>query len=323
MQTQTQTHILPYLSNVSKPVQNASFGVLKVIDICNGSAFSQLSEVGTKDGAATHRAPLRAPLELVPFTGKEKDSETGFCYFGARYYDSDLSGLFLSIDPMADKYPSLSPYNYCAWNPVKLVDPDGDTIKNAYEQYKDISKDVEYYQTLIKNTSDPKAISEYQNELAKIEDNNKKYNIVNELLEKYKTCNEKEYNRMDNISFRGKAINIIVSLSDDAFCPIDGAVGKTTITYLKNKNNRIIGLDKNTIRVNLYGDGFRDGFNGVGTLANEFGDIIFAITRPKYNNKTNNMGLKYQDIPTTKYSFDYENYITSQSRSRRPNPWSY
>ena len=53
----------------------------------------------------------------------------GFSYFGARYYDSDLSGLFLSVDPMADKYPSISPYAYCAWNPVKLVDPDGkDTI---------------------------------------------------------------------------------------------------------------------------------------------------------------------------------------------------
>ena len=59
------------------------------------------------------------------FTGKEKDSETGYCYFGARYYDSDLSGLFLSVDPMSDKYPSISPYAYCAWNPVKLVDPDG------------------------------------------------------------------------------------------------------------------------------------------------------------------------------------------------------
>lgn len=57
-------------------------------------------------------------------TGKEKDSETGYYYFGARYYNSDLS-LWLSVDPMADKYPSLSPYNYCLWNPMRLVDPDG------------------------------------------------------------------------------------------------------------------------------------------------------------------------------------------------------
>lgn len=26
---------------------------------------------------------------------------------------------------MADKYPNISPYAYCVWNPVKLVDPDG------------------------------------------------------------------------------------------------------------------------------------------------------------------------------------------------------
>ena len=60
-------------------------------------------------------------------SGKEKDVETGYHYFGARYYNSDLS-LWLSVDPMSDKYPSLSPYNYCDWNPVKLVDPDGDSI---------------------------------------------------------------------------------------------------------------------------------------------------------------------------------------------------
>ena len=61
-------------------------------------------------------------------TGKEKDSETGYYAFGARYYDCDLSGIFLSVDPMADKYPNISPYAYCAWNPVKLVDPDGREI---------------------------------------------------------------------------------------------------------------------------------------------------------------------------------------------------
>ena len=36
--------------------------------------------------------------------------------------------MWLSVDPMADKYPNISPYAYCAWNPVKLVDPDGEDI---------------------------------------------------------------------------------------------------------------------------------------------------------------------------------------------------
>ena len=59
------------------------------------------------------------------FSGKERDEETGYSYFGARYYNSSYS-IWLSVDPMADKYPSLSPYAYCGNNPVKLVDPNGE-----------------------------------------------------------------------------------------------------------------------------------------------------------------------------------------------------
>ena len=62
------------------------------------------------------------------FTGKEKDEETGYGYFGARYMDHELMTMWLSVDPMADKYPSISPYAYCAWNPIKLVDPDGKDV---------------------------------------------------------------------------------------------------------------------------------------------------------------------------------------------------
>ena len=64
-------------------------------------------------------------------TGKERDEETGYGYFGARYMDHELMTMWLSVDPMADKYPSISPYAYCAWNPVKLVDPDGRIIDSA------------------------------------------------------------------------------------------------------------------------------------------------------------------------------------------------
>jgi len=65
------------------------------------------------------------------FSAKEKDVETGLSYFGSRYYNSDLS-VWLSVDPMSDKYPSLSPYTYCANNPVKLVDPNGEEIGDIY-----------------------------------------------------------------------------------------------------------------------------------------------------------------------------------------------
>ncbi|MBO7227281.1 MAG: hypothetical protein J6V33_06840, partial [Bacteroidales bacterium] len=61
--------------------------------------------------------------ERFTFTGKEIDSETGFSYFGARYYDSDILTGWLSVYPLADKYPSLSPYAYCALNPIRVIDP--------------------------------------------------------------------------------------------------------------------------------------------------------------------------------------------------------
>ena len=73
------------------------------------------------------------PSSLIPnctytFSAKERDPETGLSYFGSRYYSSDL-GIWLSVDPMSDKYASLSPYVYCADNPVRLVDPNGEEIK--------------------------------------------------------------------------------------------------------------------------------------------------------------------------------------------------
>jgi RHS repeat-associated protein len=77
------------------------------------------------------------------FTGKERDEETGFGYFGARYMDHELMTMWLSVDPLADKYPSISPYAYCAWNPVKLVDPDGrDTLNLAASKFLRKQKDI-------------------------------------------------------------------------------------------------------------------------------------------------------------------------------------
>ena len=45
--------------------------------------------------------------------------------FGARRYDRTA---WTSIDPLAEKYYSISPYAYCAGNPVKFVDVKGDSL---------------------------------------------------------------------------------------------------------------------------------------------------------------------------------------------------
>ena len=80
------------------------------------------------DGATT---TLNSPLSTLnsshTFSAKERDSETGLSYFGARYYSSDLS-IWLSVDPQVSKYPSSSPYVYCADNPVIFTDPNGEDI---------------------------------------------------------------------------------------------------------------------------------------------------------------------------------------------------
>jgi RHS repeat-associated protein len=68
------------------------------------------------------------------FTGKERDTETNYDYFGARYYDSEL-GRWLQVDPLADKYPGWSPYNYTLNNPLFYVDPDGKDIKKAIKHF--------------------------------------------------------------------------------------------------------------------------------------------------------------------------------------------
>lgn len=58
------------------------------------------------------------------FNGKEQDAETGYYYYGARYYNPRVS-LWLNVDPLAEKFAGRSPYEYTFSNPIKLIDPDG------------------------------------------------------------------------------------------------------------------------------------------------------------------------------------------------------
>ena len=81
-----------------------------------------------------------------------------------RHYNSALS-IWFSVDPMSDKYPSTSPYTYCANNPVKLVDPNGRDIYEFDENgnyIQSISHEYDIVRIINNKTGDVIQSQEYE-----------------------------------------------------------------------------------------------------------------------------------------------------------------
>ncbi len=90
----------------------------------NGEAFQYFwyspwgeSWVEEHSSKGSYESPYR-------FNAKELDQETGLYYYGARYYAPKGPG-WLSVDPLAHKFPWQTPYAFTDNNPVNLVDPTG------------------------------------------------------------------------------------------------------------------------------------------------------------------------------------------------------
>ena len=119
---QTNYYITDYLGSV-RTVTDADGNVLAEYDY-------------TPYGELLTATDITATGTDYLFTGKEQQGKLGV----GELYDSharfmNTTGSFLSMDPLAEKYYHLSPYAYCAGDPVNLVDPDGriwDTIWDIY-----------------------------------------------------------------------------------------------------------------------------------------------------------------------------------------------
>ena len=69
------------------------------------------------------------PAQKYKYNGKELNEELGLDWYdyGARNYDASL-GRFMNIDRFAEKYESITPYQYTLNNPIKFVDVNGDYV---------------------------------------------------------------------------------------------------------------------------------------------------------------------------------------------------
>ena len=114
--------------------------------------FATLSHVNASLSQTTYYYPyggvfgdLGSYPESQPYkyNGKEFDRMHGLDWYdyGARQYDPAIAR-FTSMDPLAEKYYHISPYAYCAGNPVNYVDPDGRDIWNLDSKGYLLSKEI-------------------------------------------------------------------------------------------------------------------------------------------------------------------------------------
>ncbi len=103
--------------------------------------YFAFGETFVEEHSNTNRTPYL-------YNGKELDEETGLYYYGARYYDPRTS-VWQSVDPLSDKYPSISAYQYTGNNPITYIDPNGKEIIGV--TYDKTTGKYSYSEEAIKN----------------------------------------------------------------------------------------------------------------------------------------------------------------------------
>ena len=90
-----------------------------------------------------------------PFSAKENElwnaqSSTShwvrgerYQHFGARYYDP-VSCCWTGQDPLAESYYNISPYAYCAGDPVNRVDPEGERVRIWFYDNTGVRRSILY-----------------------------------------------------------------------------------------------------------------------------------------------------------------------------------
>jgi RHS repeat-associated protein len=209
------------------------------------------------------------------FTGKEFDDDYGVNWydFPARDYDPQI-GRFLSRDPHADLYPSLTPYNYAGNNPVNFFDPTGKDSLQAQQLNLALQQTHDKYKgkSLVCNTCTVEAIQAYlggQGEAVTVPSVlvNKKGEALsaNKQLENMeKSSDFEKVTAEEGIEAANNGALVIAALSSEPHGHIDvvGAGGKLSMIRTLDPNARALGTSAKSLAAS---------WSERGTLAWSFG----------------------------------------------------
>ena len=107
-------------------------GSIREVDSYTGNNRTVVQKTQYYPSGTPFAESFGAGEQAYKFTGKEMITMHGLNWqdFGARWLDNARMQ-WTSVDPLAEKYYSISPYAYCAGNPVRYVDVQGKWIQDS------------------------------------------------------------------------------------------------------------------------------------------------------------------------------------------------
>jgi RHS repeat-associated protein len=234
------------------------------------------------------------------YGGKEEEQMHGMGLydFGARQLDEMVPG-FLTVDPLCEKYYSVSPYVYCLNNPVKFVDPDGRVVRLANN-----------YAGGMENIAKIAATSLGSQVMSHLIGRNETYTLNSTFWTSSSSYDPRNGNINyvgspwhSEIPFDGGALNSMIAMGHETFHAFDNS------NYIFNAKNAAYSRDIVEPRAVSFGNYLRQSYS-LSPLREGYGNIQGNFHQFPSNEKISDFTTLGNSSDKTSYGFSYTKTTT-------------